>query len=242
MHTHDLFAEPIIKTRLHEEIAGRIIRKIITGELKPGTRLPSERELALNLKVNRATVREAFRKLENSELIESRHGNGVYVKDFTLSSNLELIKTMIADTDGTVNTDVLLGIIQARNIMCPEMAGIAAAKTERTDILEMEHVINNTQLPVQEKDLKIHQLIARFSKNILYIILLNFFNQIYRDYCHLYFSDAKNISRTLTFHKDIFSALKDGDPLRARNVMKEILEYTEKATRANLNKIKEQSS
>lgn len=236
MEITELFDEPVIKTRLHEEIAGRIIRKIITGEIVPGSKLPSERELAIKLKVNRATVREAFRKLESSELIESRHGNGVYVKDFTLSSNLELIKTMVADAEGSVNTDILFGIIEARNILCPEMAGIAAARRNKDDILEMDRIINDQDMPVQEKDLRIHQLIAKFTGNILYIILLNFFNQIYRDYCYLYFNNEENIKISEKFHKDICSAIKGSDPQKARLIMKDVLEYTEKATKAYLNK------
>lgn len=235
----EIFAEPLTRTRLHEEIAGVIEGKIIRGEIQPGTRLPSERELALTFGVNRATVREAIRRLETHDLLEIQHGNGVYVKDFAMNGNLELIKSIIAHGNGSVNKDIFFSLIEARNTLCTEMAGLAAQRRTEKDLAEFEKVIQDSSISIQEKDLLVHQLIARSTKNILYMILLNFFNQTYRDLSYLYFNNDKNIKRTEKFHKEIFKAVNNSDALRARNIMKEILEFTENATREYLNKTQE---
>lgn len=239
MTAPEIFAEPLTRTRLHEEIAGVIEGKIIRGEIKPGTRLPSERELAISFGVNRATVREAIRRLETYDLLEIQHGNGVYVKDFAMNGNLELIKSIIAHGNGSVNKDIFFSLIEARNTFCTEMAGLAAKRRTDKDLSEIEKVILDSSISIQEKDLLVHQLIARFTKNILYIILLNFFNQTYRDLSYLYFNNEKNVKRTEKFHKDIFKAINNSDAARARSIMKEILEFTENATREYLNKTQE---
>jgi len=239
MTSPKIFAEPLTRIRLHEEIAGVIEGKIIRGEIQPGTRLPSERELALSFGVNRATVREAIRRLETYDLLEIQHGNGVYVKDFAMNSNLELIKSIIAHGNGSVNKDIFFSLIEARNTLCTEMAGLAAKRRTEKDLAELGKVIQDSYISIQEKDLLVHQLIARFTRNILYIILLNFFNQTYRDLSYLYFNNEKNVKRTEKFHKDIFKAINNSDVLRARSIMKEILEFTENATREYLNKTQE---
>jgi GntR family transcriptional regulator len=64
---------------LYVQIAENFIAQIESGELGPGSRLPGERELSEVLSVQRETVREALRVLENQGLIERRHGSGTYV-------------------------------------------------------------------------------------------------------------------------------------------------------------------
>lgn len=57
--------QPLKKKRLYEEIVDQILQLIHSGELKPGDRLPPERELAEQLNVSRTAIREAMRALES---------------------------------------------------------------------------------------------------------------------------------------------------------------------------------
>jgi GntR family transcriptional repressor for pyruvate dehydrogenase complex len=85
-----------------------------------------------------------------------------------------------------------------------------------------------------EKDIKVHQIIARSTHNLLCTIILNFFNQIFRDYGHLYFDDERNVERSREFHKEIYEAIKNQKPEDARRVMKDVLLYAEEAVKASL--------
>jgi GntR family transcriptional repressor for pyruvate dehydrogenase complex len=67
--TRKVFARPVTRSRLHEEIVTVIQQQIMSGQIAPGEKLPTEREMAENFNVNRATVREALRKLENIDLL-----------------------------------------------------------------------------------------------------------------------------------------------------------------------------
>ncbi|MGV3464725.1 MAG: FadR/GntR family transcriptional regulator [Heyndrickxia sp.] len=80
---------------------------ITEDQLLPGDRLPSERELSERLHVGRSSVREALRALELLGLIETRRGEGTYLRDFTNHHLVELLSTFILQ-DEQVRNDVLV--------------------------------------------------------------------------------------------------------------------------------------
>ena len=71
--------DPGSPTPLYEQIAQRVRAAIAAGEAKPGTMLPSVRQLAGDLRVNPATVAQAYRQLERDGFVTSRRGTGTYV-------------------------------------------------------------------------------------------------------------------------------------------------------------------
>ena len=231
MTARKMIARPLSRSRLHEEIVTIIQKQIMDGTLSPGNKLPTERELAENFNVNRATVREALRKLENLDLVEIRHGDGLYVKNYLESGNLDLIKAAL-NTNGS--GEILLNILEARRYIVPQIAYVAAQKRTKSDLEALKQAIFESDLQIMEKDIRVHQLLARSTHNLLCTIGLNFFNQIFRDYGHLYFDDEKNAERSTEFHRDIFKAVKDQKPEDAYKIMSDIMIYSEQAVQANL--------
>ncbi len=79
-----LYLEPIEQNTATEMVANRLVRLLANGALKPGDKLPPERELAHQLHVGRTTVREALKLLTLSGLLAARRGDGTYVNhEFT---------------------------------------------------------------------------------------------------------------------------------------------------------------
>jgi len=231
MPAQSAFAQPLTRSRLHEEIVTIIQKQIMNGTIAPGAKLPPERDLAETFNVNRATVREALRKLENLELLEIRHGDGVYAKNYLESGNLDLIKAAIGMDEGHAT---LLNVLEARRFAVPEMACLAAQRRTPEDLAELEHAIFTADTSMLERDIKVHQLIARATHNLLCTIFLNFFNQIFRDYGHLYFDHEKNVARSQIFHREIFEAIKNRQPEEARRIMHDVLTYAEEAVKEAL--------
>src|SRR5438093_996916 len=83
--TGGLAVRQVRKTKVYDEIVDQIKGLITEGRIKPGDRLPPERELAELFKASRNSVRDAIRVLEQMGLIESRQGDGTYVR--TLSAD-----------------------------------------------------------------------------------------------------------------------------------------------------------
>jgi fatty acid metabolism transcriptional regulator FadR len=231
MPTHAVFNQPVNRSRLHEEIVTIIQKQIMSGSIAPGAKLPTERDLAESFHVNRTTLREALRKLENLDLLDIRHGDGVYVKDYLESGNLELIKVAMSMDE---NNEIILNALEGRNIVVPEMAYLAAQRRTTADLAELEHAIIKADLTIQDRDIKVHQLIARASHNLLMTIILNFFNQLFRGYGYLYFDNKRNVARSCKFHREIFEAIKHQQPEEARRIMQDVMLYAEKAVKRSL--------
>jgi len=222
----------VAKKNLNEAIATQITDSILKGKLAPGDKLPPERELALVMNVNRNTLREALRKLEILGLLNIRQGDGIYIKDYKECGNLELLK-IILNAGGTLSPVILKGILQIRRIVIPEMSALAAQNRSINDLEKIKSIIDNRSMDVAEKDLEIHRAIASAGGNLFYSFLLNFFNDTFIDYSHLYFSSQENREKSGRFHKQIYSALKKGEPEKSRKIMLDILIYAERETLIN---------
>ncbi|MDD4092250.1 MAG: FadR/GntR family transcriptional regulator, partial [Smithellaceae bacterium] len=225
------FATPVTRSRLHEEIVTVIQKQIMSGQINAGDKLPTERELSENFQVNRATVREALRKLENLGLLEIRHGDGLYAKNYLESGNFDLIKAAF-NMDG--GQEVMMNILEARRYLVPQMAYLAAQRRTTKDLEDLKRVVDDPEMSMLEKDIQVHQVIARSTQNLLCTIGLNFFNQIFRDYGYLYFDSPKNIERSRKFHSEIYEAVKNKEAEPARKIMREVLVYAEKAVLASM--------
>jgi GntR family transcriptional regulator, transcriptional repressor for pyruvate dehydrogenase complex len=232
-----VLAKPIARSRLHEKIVNIIQKQILNGAIIPGAKLPTEREMAETFNVNRTTLRQALSKLENLELIDIRHGDGIYAKNFLDSGNMDLIKTAVSiDEDNAT----LLSLLETRRLLVPEIAYLAAKRRTPADLNELKQVIFKTDMTMMERDIKVHQIIARSAHNLLFTISLNFFNQVFRDYGYLYFDDERNVERSHKFHKEIYEAIKNKQPEKARRIMKDVLHYAEEVVKNNLKDIKRQ--
>ena len=89
--------KPVKKARLYEEVAEQIKESIFTGQLKPGDRLPSERELCGIFKVGRPTIREALRTLSIMGLIDVNTGiTGTTVREGDISQYMEAMREQLS--------------------------------------------------------------------------------------------------------------------------------------------------
>jgi len=236
MTAKKVFAQPIIRSRLHEEIVTIIQKQIMNGAIPPGSKLPPEREMAQTLNVNRATVREALSKLENLDLIEIRHGDGLYAKNYLESGNLDLIKVAL---DMDEHKEIMSNLLEARRYIVPQVAYVAAQRRTATDLKELKEVISQKDLSMLERDIKVHQIIARATHNLVCTIGLNYFNQIFHDYGYLYFDDERNVERSRVFHREIYEAIKAKKPREARRIMHDVLIYAEDAVKASLDNVRQ---
>ena len=97
--------DPRSPTPLYAQIAARLRVAIVTRELSPAEALPSVRQLAASLRINPATVVQAYRELEAEGFIEMRQGAGTYVREVSPSQRgaererqaTELVRTLLGD-------------------------------------------------------------------------------------------------------------------------------------------------
>ena len=122
-----------LRRLLPSEVAAQIQAKILDGSFAPGDRLPPERELASQLHVNRSSVREALKKLEELRLVEIQQGSGTRVCD-TEHASFELLFAMTFPA-GPQNVTWIRELLELREVLLP---GVLRIGLERASDEEIE--------------------------------------------------------------------------------------------------------
>ena len=112
--------------KLTESIAVRLRNEILVGTYKAGERLPAERDLATRLGVNRGSVREALKKLEQMGLVVIRRGDGATVRHLH-DASIEIVRHLLI-VNGVVNRRLLEQVLDVHEML---VAGAAHLAVER---------------------------------------------------------------------------------------------------------------
>ena len=137
----DIF-QSIKVDRIFEKVIKQIRQLIEDGVLKPGDKLPSERDLAEKLGCSRASVREAYRVLELEGVLVTKHGEGRYVQQVDNSLVMEYRFNPL----DLIEKSALDYFFEARLALEPKIAELAALRATEEDIRRMEKIVNNLHI------------------------------------------------------------------------------------------------
>ena len=217
--------ETIQSKRLFEKIAEQIKMLIVSGEFKEGSRLPPERDLALQLGVSRPTVREAMIALELSGLVEVRVGAGIYV----ISSKPRLVLT----PNSKIKVPSPSELIEARLMVEPINAALAAERfrPELIDDLEraIKHQIAEDAIGA-DADRQFHMIIAEATGNRALVEITEYlWDQMLSSHMWRLLIDHAQLKGLypiiLDDHRDLLNALTRRDSESAKNIMETHLEH-----------------
>jgi GntR family transcriptional regulator, transcriptional repressor for pyruvate dehydrogenase complex len=170
--------KPIEKQRVAEEIVQQLRSLILTGAYAPGDKLPPERQLAAELGVNRASLREALKKLEHLGLVRIRQGDGTRVQDFMQTGGIDLMSHLIPLAQAG-HVELLRDVLEFRRIYGREVARMAAQRADAEDIARLEaiaHDADDPELPPTEVlrlDFEFYVALTQASKNRAFSLLIN---------------------------------------------------------------------
>ncbi|MDZ7886841.1 MAG: GntR family transcriptional regulator [Mycobacterium sp.] len=119
--------QPVNRRSVPEDVFEQIVAEVISGEMKPGDALPSERRLAEVLGVSRPAVREALKRLTSTGLVEIRQGDTTTVRDFRRHAGLDLLPRLLFRA-GELDIAVVRSILETRLHNGPKVAELAAAR------------------------------------------------------------------------------------------------------------------
>jgi len=162
---------------LPDEVAARIQARILDGSFAPGDRLPAERELAAQLRVNRSSVREALKKLEQLRLVDIQRGSGTRVQDVQHAS-FEIVSPMLQD-GGRSSLQRIRDLLELRETLLP---GVLRLALERASDAELESGVASLRraaaLELSDDDFQdalreLQVVFARMTHNRVLLILAN---------------------------------------------------------------------
>lgn len=216
------------RQKLNEQIAERIQEQITGGKLKPGDRLPPERELASLLNVNRATVREAIHLLRERGLVERKNGRGTR------------IVAMLPDSVGAAidrffvtNNCSQRELWDFRLIFEPKVAALAAANARPDDIKTLGAVLRNLEAAWEAQntadlasaDAHFHLTLAAASHNTLMLAVASGLNIVLERFMRNTHASAHS-EESFRTHRIIYRAVSQHDADKAEHAMRQQMERT----------------
>jgi GntR family transcriptional repressor for pyruvate dehydrogenase complex len=219
--------EVIRKNKVYEEVAKQIER-LILKKLKPGDKLPSERELAELLQVSRSSIRDAIRSLELVGLVEPRQGTGTIVREVSaetwvnpIANALERRKELVAE------------LLDFRKMLEPPLAARAATHASVEEISEMEDILKRQEEKLSQADAAIaedsefHYSIALASGNTVVLKVIDTLMDLLRDTRERSLQVEGRSQKSLAGHRRILAAIKRHDAEAAKAAMRRHIEDVE---------------
>ncbi|MHB0871587.1 MAG: FadR/GntR family transcriptional regulator, partial [Chloroflexota bacterium] len=170
---------PVRKARIFETIVDQIQRQILAGDMKPGDRLPNERDLAAQFGVSRASVREAIAALQLIGLVESRVGGGTYARRDVLGATISPFAKMLAAEIGQAGEP-----LEVRRMLEPQTAWFAAERATPENVAEIQLCLERQQARVAagevtvSEDEAFHLAIAKATNNRVLERLISIINDL----------------------------------------------------------------
>ncbi|HEU4386345.1 MAG TPA: FadR/GntR family transcriptional regulator [Blastocatellia bacterium] len=207
-----------------EQVVTEVRRMIKHGELRPGDRLPAERQLAKRLGISRPSLRAGLRSLQAMGVLRSRHGAGTFIADgppALTSEPLSLLAALHRFTDDD--------LFEARRVLEVALAGLAAER--RTDehlaalaeeVAEMYATVDNPQHYLIH-DVRFHRAVAAAGGNPILSALMEMVTAVLYDVRSETISRARDFKESLAMHRRIYRAVRTNNPEEARSAMSEHL-------------------
>lgn len=149
------------KTKAYENVLDRLKNFIKEEELRPGDRLPSERVLVDQLQMSRSSIREGLRAIELLGLIETRRGEGTFLRSYQSYRTLDLLATFIFQDPNTKQD-----IVQAKKIIEKEATKLAYINSQH-EVVEQFRLLGVDEDPMVYKHHEMFQIILNAANNEL---------------------------------------------------------------------------
>lgn len=199
--------------REYEKAVDYVRRMISSGSLNVGDRLPTERELSLELDISRNSTREAMRMLENMGIIVSRHGSGNYISGNMERTISDMINMMLA-LKQVSRHDICDFRRSMEKTVCHAVIDRLEAGSDKPDELDMAaELAYSMDCSDSETDRRFHYLLVKASGNAFIDILMSALIDVYREWIDealeaINGDDKLHLKKA---HEDIINALHSRD-------------------------------
>jgi GntR family transcriptional repressor for pyruvate dehydrogenase complex len=224
--------EPVGSEKRADRVFAQLRSRILSGAIPAGAQLPNERELAEAFGVNRASVREALKRLEFLELVEVRHGQGTFVQELSASSALQVIEGILRDP-AVVTREILEQLLLFRRHVTLNVVELAARNRSEEQLararalLVQESAEGTDPKRALDIDLRWNQLLGEATGNLMYQLVGNLFTKLVARLGPLYYNDERDPGRSIANHRALLAAIERRDSDAARRRVEEMLRYSE---------------
>jgi GntR family transcriptional repressor for pyruvate dehydrogenase complex len=226
--------KPIKPLRVSDEIVNQIKGLISQGRLKPGDRLPPERELVELLGVSRPSLREAPNSLTTMGFLEVKQAKRTFVKSMTSPMIQDPLSLLIK-----ADTQRIFDLIEVRKALEAWTAFHAAERATEEDIRQLEAILQKMKGAMkkgeswEKLDADFHLALAQATHNTIQIHIMSNIYDLLKESTAKIFTDPKKLQKLLEQHGSICSAVRGHAPDKAREQTMEHLNYVESEVRGS---------
>lgn len=209
--------KPVERQRVADEIARQLRALILTGQVRPGSKLPAERELARTLGVNRASLREALKRLEHQGLVRIRQGDGTRVENFMETAGLELVAHLLPLAAQQGYPEIIRDALEMRRLVAREIARLAAARRDAADLDRLRELAARAAEPglvdvdVFQLDFDFYIALIAAAKNRVIGLLVNTVRAAVVQYTPLLVPVIVSPAMVCEHHRRLLALLEAGD-------------------------------
>jgi len=218
--------------KVSDDIVNQIKTLISEGKLKPGDRLPPERDLIKEFAVSRPSLREALNSLVSTGFLEIK-GKRTYVKSMA-SERMQDPIALLIKTD----TQKIFDLIEVRKALEAWGSFLAAQRATQEDIKQLDNIIEEMKRAFEQgrswekQDADFHLGIAQATHNTIQTHMMSTIYDLLRESVARVFKDRSKVKKLLDHHYRIFNAIKNHSPEKARERTLEHLNYVESQVKA----------
>src|SRR5438477_3576943 len=213
-----------------EQVVIQVRDMIREGKLRPGDRLPPERELAKRLGISRASLRHGLRFLAAIGVLTSRHGSGTYIAEGPPALDSEPLR-MLAELHRFTPDEMF----EARKLLEVGLAGLAAQHAQPDHMAVMAEEVTEMYATLDDPqeylvhDIRFHRAVAAASGNQILAALMNMVSTAMYERRRATVQRATDLKESAEFHRKIYRLIRAHKSDEARAAMNEHLELAQRA-------------
>jgi len=220
--------EDEMETKNHSVLTMQVVEHVRSmierGELRPGDRLPPERELAKHLSISRSSLRSGIGFLSAMGVLKTRHGAGTFVSDGPPSFDSSSLTVL-----GALHGFHPWQMWETRMVLESNLAGLAAERATDERIAELAEEVAEMYASLEDPpqylvhDVRFHRTIAKAAGNPILVALMETVIASLYDNRVLTVANARDLKESADMHREIFRAIRSHNPVLARANMEKHL-------------------
>jgi GntR family transcriptional regulator, transcriptional repressor for pyruvate dehydrogenase complex len=228
---------PVARQSVVDAVSDRLRGEVLSGRLRPGTRLPSERELSLALGVNRLTLRASLARLEALGLVTTRHGAGTVVASWRERAGLEMLGTLVRGLKVAEPAwhELVRSSLEIRRILAAEAVALAAERHTDEDLVAIgtcaqvlrDHV--DDPVAFARADLAFMRAVCKAAHNVGLELFLNTFARWPDEHPQLVAALYDDCVVSAELYPAVIDLIKSRNGAAARDLTRKALEDRDEA-------------
>lgn len=204
-----------------------IQERILSGELKPGDRLPPERELAVETGISRSSINQGILDLERQGFLRIAPRKGTFIADYRKNAIPQTLTVIMNYDSGKLDFDLFRDLMATRllierecaRLACANITGVSAAELDRFAYL----MDTGDRAQLVDTLFAFHRYIVQMAGNAIYAMIFNSFESAIRRLTDIHYQSKEKLEHSVPMYKKLICALKAGESEAAGTRMAEIL-------------------